>query len=421
MNKMRDEQEMLITGIGVTSAIGQGKKSFTEHLLQGKSTFNVMERPGRQVPVNSEQSSSTSNNQFLGAEIGSLTIPDELPKRMLRTSSYSAQVALVTLQEAWLDAQLNEVDPKRIGLVVGGSNFQQRELVLLHNQYRDKPHFLRPNYGHSFMDTDLCGLCTELFDIKGFAYTLGGASASGQVAVLQAIDSVMSGKVDVCIALGALMDLSYWELQAFQSIGAMGSHKFAQQPQQACRPFDQDRDGFIYGEMCGAVVVERASSIKREGVKPYARCLGGAIAMDGNRNPNPSLTGEISVIEESLKLSGLKATEVDYVNTHGTGSAIGDEIELKAIRHCGLDHAWLNATKSVIGHGLSAAGSVEIIATLLQMQASQLHPCVNLDNPMDNSYQWVRGESVAHELKQTLNLSLGFGGINSALCLQSLK
>ena len=420
MKKTYSKFDIQITGVGVSSAIGQGKSAFAQGLLQGKTAFSVMQRPGRQFPSDTGDAQSAVT-AYLGAEIDSLSIPETLPKRVLRTSSYSSQVALTTLQEAWVDANLDEVDPQRIGLVVGGSNFQQRELVTIHDKYRDKPHFLRPNYAHLFMDSDLCGLCTELFDIKGFAYTLGGASASGQVSILKAIEAVESGNVDTCIAIGALMDLSYWELQGFQSIGAMGSHQFSQQPELACRPFDKERDGFIYGEMCGAVVVERASSIQRDGVEPYARCLGGAIAMDGNRNPNPSLTGEISVIEQSLMQAGLKASDIDYVNPHGTGSMIGDDIELKAIRHCGLEHAWLNTTKSIIGHGLSAAGTVEVIATLLQMQASELHPSVNLDNPMDCSYQWVKNQSVSHKLKKTLNLSFGFGGINSALCLQNLK
>jgi malonyl-ACP decarboxylase len=239
------------------------------------------------------------------------------------------------------------------------------------------------------------------------------------VAVLQAIQAVKSGQVDVCIAVGGLMDISYWECQGLRSLGAMGSDRFSAEPTLACRPFDKDRDGFIYGESCGVVVIERDDLDKRSGVKPYARLSGMAMGVDANRNPNPSLRGEINVIKNALQDAGLTAKDIDYLNPHGSGSSIGDEIELQAIRSCQLGHAYINATKSITGHGLSAAGIVEIIATLLQMKEGIIHPTLNLDTPIESGYNWVRQDHVSHVINNALNLSFGFGGINSALCLQN--
>jgi malonyl-ACP decarboxylase len=142
--------------------------------------------------------------------------------------------------------------------------------------------------------------------------------------------------------------------------------------------------------------------------------------MDGNRNPNPSLEGEVRAIQAALSQAGLSPRDIDYINPHGTGSAIGDTTELQAIRQCGLDHAYLNATKSIVGHGLSAAGCVELIAVLLQMKQGQLHPTRNLDNPFEPSYNWVRDQAVPHTIENALNLSMGFGGVNSAVCLQNI-
>lgn len=409
--------EVVVTGFGVTSAIGQGKAAFGQALFDGAHAFGVLRREGRQLPASSNDAAAPA---FIGAEIDHLQVPDNLSRRLLRTASWSAQVALATLHEAWHDARLDDVDPQRIGLVVGGSNFQQRELMLARDSVGERPYFLKPSYGHGFMDTDLCGLCTEVFDIRGFAYTLGGASASGQVAVLQALQAVQSDQVDVCIALGALMDLSYWELQALRSMGAMGSERHAEDPAAACRPFDTGRDGFIYGEGCAAVVLERANRIGRREVTRHARCLGSAMAMDGNRNPNPSLEGEIRVMRAALAASGLSAGDIDYLNPHGTASRVGDEIELQAIRECGLDHVHLNATKSITGHGLSAAGTVEIVATLLQMQQQRLHPTRNLHAPIDDSFHWVRDTPREAGIRNALTMSIGFGGVNSALCLQRI-
>lgn len=401
------QSDLLITGIGVTSAIGQGKTAFTSALMQGQHAFGVMRRPGRQ-----------KETFFLGAEIPSLSYPDGLSKRLLRTASLSGQVAMVTLNEAWEEANLDAVDPGRIGLVIGGSNFQQRELMLTYESYKDRSHFIRPTYGFSFMDSDLCGLCSEQFGIKGFLYTLGSASASGQMAIIQAIQALQAGQADACIAMGALMDLSYLECQGLRSLGAMGTDRYAKEPAMACRPFDKHRDGFIYGEACGAVVIERADTAMSRQVKPYAIITGWAMGSDGNRNPNPSYEGEVRVIERALEKAKLSAHEIDYINPHGTGSVIGDEIELRSILHCRLSNAYINATKSITGHGLSAAGIVEVIATLIQMKESRLHPTRNLEDPIESSLNWVQTQSVSHSVNNALNLSMGFGGINTAICLR---
>ncbi|QGZ37644.1 malonyl-ACP decarboxylase [Pseudoduganella flava] len=407
--------DIVISGIGVTAAIGQGRDAFTAALLAGEHRFGVMRRPGRQRPAPAE-----GDAPFIGAEIGELALPPDVPRALLRTASLSGQAALATLHEAWQDAALAQVAPERIGLVIGGSNVQQRELVQLHDAYRGREQYLRPTYGMSFMDSDLCGLCSEVFGIRGFACTVGGASASGQVAVLEAIAAVESGRVDVCIAIGALMDLSYWECQGFRSLGAMGSSHFADEPARASRPFDAGRDGFIFGEACGALVIERQGTAQRGTHGPYARLAGWAMTLDGNRNPNPSVDGEVGAVRRALQMAGVSPSRIDYVNPHGTGSNIGDTTELASLRRCELDHAWLNTTKSIVGHGLSAAGAVELIAVALQMKEGQLHPCRNLDEPIDDTLRWVGPQAVEHRIDHALNLSMGFGGINTAVCLQRI-
>lgn len=395
-----------ITGLGITSAIGQGKEAFFSSLLRAESSFSVMLRPGRQ-----------SNSSFIGAEIENLKYPKDISDRILRNTSYTAQVAITTLHEAWTDANLNTIDPNRIGLIIGGSNLQQRDLVNTYDDYRERTKFLRPSYGFSYLDTDLCGLCTEYFGIKGLAYTVGGASASGQLAIIQACQSILAGDVDYCIAVGALTDLSYWECQGLRSMGAMGSDKYSQNPDLACRPFDINRDGFIYGESCGAIVLERDDIDHRTDITHYAKIAGYALIMDANRNPNPSYEGEVNVIKNALRRSGISAKSIDYINPHGSGSNVGDDTELKAIRDCGLSHAFINTTKSITGHGLSAAGAVEVIATVLQMNNSTLHPSRNLVDPIDGTLNWVIERPKSHEVKNALSLSMGFGGINTAICL----
>lgn len=413
------EPELLVTGLGVTSSLGQGREAFIAGLLAGRDCFRVMARPGRQARIaRGKDGSEETWTAFLGAELEEPSLPASVTSQRLRGASLTARVALATLAEAWSDARLDALPPERIGLLVGGSNLQQRELIEAHDRYRDEPQFLRPTYGFTFLDTDVCGLCTEVFGIRGFAYTLGGASASGQLAVIRAMSAVASGEVDACIALGALTDLSYWECQGLRSMGAMGSDRYADAPARACRPFDRSRDGFIFGESCGAVVVERRRPAPRTGVEPYARLSGWALGSDGNRYPDPSLAGEVAVIKKALWRGNLTSSDIDYVNPHGSGSLVGDTTELAALERCGLKGAWINATKSITGHGLSAAGTVELIAVLLQMKAGRLHPTRNLEEPLDREYNWVAASPVDHAIRNALTLSFGFGGINSAIAVQ---
>lgn len=397
--------EIVISGVGITSAVGIGKNNFFSALVDGAHKFDGMRRPGRESAEN-----------FIGAELSDIDLNGLLKPTDLRSASLTAKVAVKTLSEAWEDAGLDDVDPYRIGLIIGGSNIQQRELLISQEQYRDKPHFLRPSYGMTFMDSDVLGLCTSTFGIKGLGYMVGGASASGQLAVIEAAEAVCSGRVDVCIAMGALMDLSRWECRAFRAIGAMGGQRFAGSPGLAYRPFDSERDGFVFGEACGVVVLAKATALSKQ-FSSYARLVGWSTVLDGNRYPDPSFEGESRAIEKALKAAGLAAGDIDYINPHGSGSIIGDETELKALSACGFEGKVINTTKSITGHGLTAAGAVEIVATVLQMKEGKVHPCRNLESPISDNFDWVRERSRDHELNNSLCLSMGFGGINSAVCL----
>ncbi|WP_291777312.1 beta-ketoacyl synthase N-terminal-like domain-containing protein [Luteibacter sp.] len=394
-----------MTGLGVVSAQGSGKQAFLDGLLDGRSFFDIMRREGRQH----------GDTRFIGAELALPTIPsaDE------RTLSLSARVALMVVAEAWDEAALHEIEPTRVGLVIGGNNVQQREQVLVHEAFRDRANYLRPTYGLGFMDTDLSGACTARFGIRGAGLTVGGASASGQLAIIQAWHLIESGQLDACIAVGALMDLSHWECRGLRALGAMGSTRFASHPEQACRPFDAAHDGFIFGECSAAIVLESATSARRRRVASYAKLAGWGLAMDANRQPDPSREGETRAMADALERAGWKGGDIEYVNPHGTGSVIGDETEVAALRSIGVDRAAINATKSLTGHGLTAAGAVEVAATLLQLRAGKLHPTLNLDNPIAPDLPWVRGGAITTHARKALSLSMGFGGINTALCWET--
>ncbi len=393
-----ERADPVVTGIGVATGFGYGKQALLDGLMSGRDIFTLLSRPGR--------ANLSGQPPFIGIELADP--PSVLPQRVARITGLTGQVGASVLHEAWHEAGLDDVDPERIGLIVGGSNLQGRAALEAHSAFAAGRRVVSPHLAYTMFDSDLCGLFTSLFPIRGLAQTVGAASASGAVAVLEAAEAVRSGRVDVCIAIGALQDVSAVELRAFQALGVLAEPEML--PGDACRPFDRQRRGFVFGEACAALVVSRTG----EG---YGR-ISGAHRASGNRGPEPSLDGERRVIALALQGAGVAATRIDYVNAHGTGTPLGDETEVAAIMASGLGHAWVNASKSLIGHGIAAAGALELAATLLQMRAGRLHPTRNLADPMDGP-RFVRDEAVACEIRHALSLSFGFGGFDTAILVQA--
>lgn len=396
-----------VTGLGVTSAIGQGVGEFAGALKAGRSRMAVLGRELRQPPG--------GGAPIIGAELDVIRLPGRLSPAKARNLSLSAQAAIATLDEAWGQAGLADVDPDRIGLVIGGSNLQQRELCR-----RQRPDaMINPTYAFSHFDTDLVGVCTETFGVKGPAFTIGAASASGQMAAIQAAMLVAGGEVDACVALGGLSDLSHWECEALQALGAMSAATGA--PQAACRPFDRAAGGFVFGEACAAIVIEGREAAEVRDASVLAWLTGWAMASDANRQPNPSREGEVRVIQTALARAGLEPRQIDYVNPHGSGSPLGDRVEVEALRLCGLAGARTNATKSITGHGLASAGLVELVAAIVQLNGGWLHPSLNLTDPIDDGINWVIAAEQVGGLRRAINLSHGFGGLNTAVCLEGAR
>jgi malonyl-ACP decarboxylase len=410
MNGDASRSPPVITGVGVISTIGQGRAAFEAALFNGEARFGYLQRPGRQ-----------GERSFVGAELAELKTDTTLEKhrRLLRTASLSAEFSLLASLEAWQDAGLHAggVDPTRIGLVVGGSNLQERWLRQTRQRHGQQPRFISPTYGLAAWDSDLVGILSQALGIRGEGHTVGGASASGSMAILHAARQIQLGIADVSLAVGALFDLSVWECEGFVNMGAMGGQRYAGDPAAACRPFDRDAEGFIYGEGCGVVVLEAAEHARRRGKAAYGELLGGASVMDATRGAHPDPESEARVMRDALRMAGLSAHQIDYVNTHGTGAPIGDTTEVAALKSAGLSHCLLNATKSLTGHGLTAAGTIEVIATLLQMRAGRCHPTRNLINPIDPSLRWVTKAAAEAQIRYALSNSFAFGGLNTALVL----
>lgn len=415
-------KRVAITGLGVVTAAGQGLDAFAAALQAGQSGIKA-----RPVSVDLPLAFGGFLADFdLTTGLLKLCDPaDQLYQKaqtVARRAPLSLQTSLLSAMEAWLGAKLttHTVEPTRVSLVVAGQNLNQGYQYTMQQKYQATPEYLPPRYGIHFLDTDQVGSVSELFAIHGEGQTVGGASASGNVGLIHGYRLVQWGLADVCVVVGALQDLSPWEVQAFAALGALGG-KTIQEAERACRPFDQQREGFIYGQGSGCLILESEASAQRRGVAPLAELAGYGLVLDGNRLIDPNPAGEAQAMRQALQRANLAPVDVDYVNTHATSSVLGDATEITALKEVfgtALPKPWLNSTKSLTGHCLTAAGTIEAIATIIQMKGGFVHPNLNLEQPLDDTCRFVGRQSQAATTDTALSNSFGFGGINSSIVLK---
>ncbi|BEM77695.1 polyketide biosynthesis malonyl-ACP decarboxylase PksF [Serratia marcescens] len=416
------KNHVVVTGLGVSAANGIGVPAFTQSLKAGIS--------GIQYHANAFPAIKASLADYsYKTALSSLPLTQETLKNALRLGAkapLSACLSLATALEAWHDAFADgcPYPPEQRGVIIAGHNIEQKYQYQIRQSYAERPEFVPASHALCFMDTHQLGLLSELLTLRAEGYTVGGASASGNVGLLHAYRQVASGTVQACLVVGAMADLSPPEIQAFKSSGALLTDGAASDPARLCRPFDRDRQGFVYGQGCACLLLENEQSANERHAPIWGRVLGGSLCLDANRGSNPSWEGESRVMRQALEAAKRPYDSVSYINTHGTSSLQGDETEIAAIKHAfGPYHRqiWLNATKSLTGHCLYAAAAVEAAATLIQMRARFLHPNVNLENPIDKECRFVGQQAQSQPITVALNNAFGFGGINTCVVLEHVS
>lgn len=432
------KNNVVITGMGIISSIGETISDFSEALKDGLSGIILKEL----------EDGSSPNDLIIGAflkdfnfkeQIGNLKVSESLKTKMKRflRSSFIVHTSIMSAVKAWINAGLEDgyKPAEKIGIIVAGQNISSKYLSRL---YTNKER-VKVSSALRILDTDLVGTLSEIFTINGEGCLIGGASATGNVGIIKAYQMVQTGIVDACMVVGTLADLSSIEIEAYKKIGAMGGKKYKDDPNLACRPFDQEHEGFIYGQASGCLILESLESAKKRNAKVWAEILGTSIILDGNSSSNPGLNGEAGAMMNALKQAGLKTTDISYINSHGSSSALGDDTEIMAIKKVFGEQVrdiWINATKGLTGHCLYSAGMVEVIASTIQMNENFVHPNKNLINPI-NPTELKDGETgeviesfvsdrckYVGDTKQDTNIeyclsnSFGFGGINTSIILK---
>jgi malonyl-ACP decarboxylase len=261
-----------------------------------------------------------------------------------------------------------------------------------------------PSHAVSYLDTDVIGVVSEAIGIRGEGCTVGGASASGTLAVIAACRLISAGEADTCVVVAPVNELSAVERRALLVSGAM--------TEGVCRPFDRDRDGFVHRKAAAAVVLRRGGA-------PLAWVTGHGQRLDGRRGAEPDAVGQATALRRALSAAGTDPSEVDYVNAHGTGSRAGDAAEAAALTEVFGDGPVVNSTKALTGHGLGAAGLTELVATVLQLREGFVHGNPTLRTPLPGAPRLAGRDSVPADLRTAVSNSVAFSGINAALVVRA--
>ena len=410
---MSDKRRVVITGVGVIASNGIGKDAFWKAISEGRSGVSMI--------------SSFDTAQFTTRFAGEIKnfeptqfVHPKNQKRMDRTSQLAVACAKMAVQDAGIDPVQN--GRERGGVIIGTAMAGHGYILNQHVTLRDKgPMRISPYTAlASFPDACASQVSIEL-GISGPSFSISTACSSASDAVSYACEAIRSNTVDFMLMGGAEASIYPGILAAFCVARALSERNDA--PEKASRPFSKDRDGFVLGEGSGMLVLEEYEHARKRGARIYAEVLGCGMTCDAYHMTSPEPTGKEAVraMRMALQTAGISAEEVDYINAHGTSTPLNDKTETSIIKQAFGAHARrvpISATKSMVGHLIGAAGSVELIATLLAMEHSLIPPTINYEVPdPECDLDYVPNQARPAKINIAMKNSFGFGGKNSILVI----
>jgi 3-oxoacyl-[acyl-carrier-protein] synthase II len=338
----------------------------------------------------------------------------------------TSQLAVIATEQALKDAELSleEEDRDRIGVVIGtsgGSTIEEVEAATLQMLEKETLR-LSPIYTTRFWPNMASYYVAEFHQVRGYSSTICTACASATQAIGEAAEVIRRGVADIVITGGSDSVVSKVGLAGFDAMRAF-PRNFNDKPEQASRPFDAKREGFVPAQGCGVLVLESLRHAQQRGAHIQAEVLGFGVSNDGYHMIAPEPNGEAAAlaIRQALVSSGVSSEEVDYINAHGTSTPLGDLAETKAIKAIFGERAYeipISSTKSMMGHLMGAAGGVEAIACVMSMQEGIIHPTINYEFPdPECDLDYVPNEARTTQVRVALSNSFGLGGQNACLVL----
>ena len=401
-------KRVVVTGLGIVSCLGSDKASVLDALRQGRSGIKFKQE--------------YADMGFRSHVAGSIDLNlDELIDRKLkRFMGDAAAFAYLSMQQAVADSGLTEeqVSNVRTGLIAGSGGASSANQVEAADILRDKGlRRVGPYRVTRTMGSTVSACLATPFKIKGVNYSISSACATSAHCIGNAMEMIQLGKQDVVFAGGG--EEEHWTMSSlFDAMGALSTN-YNETPEQAARAYDAARDGFVIAGGGGMLVLEELERAKARGAKIYAELVGYGATSDGYDMVAPSGEGAARCMQQAM--AGLDGN-IDYINTHGTSTPVGDLAELKAIREVfGEDCPPLSSTKSLTGHSLGATGVQEAIYSLLMMENNFITASANVDNLDEAAKGLDIITGTAREnvtLNRVLSNSFGFGGTNACLVFQ---
>ena len=406
-------KRVVITGMGTVNPLGCNLETFWNNVKQGKlgiSTIDTFDTTEVEISV--------------AGIVRDFDPVAYLDKKDVRHMERFTQFAVVAAKEALEDcgSDLKDLDPYRCGVIigcgVGGLEMTQKQ----HSIYLEKgPNRISPFFVPMMISNMAAGNVSIQFGLKGKSLNVVTACATGTNCIGEAYRSIQFGDADVMVAGGTEAAISPIGIGGFAALTALSK---STNPDRCSIPFDKERDGFVMGEGAGIVVLEELEHAKKRGAKILAEVVGYGATSDAYHITSPAEDGEgaANAMANAIKEAKIQPEEVTYINAHGTSTHHNDLFETRAIKKLFGEHAYkmkINSTKSMIGHLLGAAGAVEVIACVKQMENNYVHTTAGYqvkDEECDLDY--VAGSGVGMEIPYALTNSLGFGGHNASLLLK---
>ncbi|MBE4951221.1 beta-ketoacyl-[acyl-carrier-protein] synthase family protein [Chryseobacterium culicis] len=402
------ENRVVITGMGIYSCIGTSLEEVRESLYQGKS--GIVLDPDRK------------EFGFRSGLTGVVPKPDlkNLLNRRQRISmgeesEYAYLATIDALKQANLDEEF--LDSHEVGILYGNDSVSQAVVESI-DIAREKKDTTLMGSGAIFksMNSTVTMNLSTIFKLKGINLTISAACASGSHSLGLAYMMIKNGFQDMIICGGA-QETNKYSMASFDGLGVFSARE--DEPAKASRPFDADRDGLIPSGGAASLIVESLESAQRRGAPVIAEIIGYGFSSNGGHISTPNVDGPALAMDRALKQSGLKASDIDYINAHATSTPIGDANEAKAIYEIFGGDVPVSSTKSMTGHECWMAGASEVIYSILMMQNDFVAPNINLENP-DNEAQKINlvAKTKNQKIDVFLSNSFGFGGTNSALIVK---
>lgn len=415
-------RRVVITGMGTINPLGDNLEDYYNNLMAGKSGVKRWES----LDLSAVECKIGGDLGDYDWKAGLERLKDDMPedmfkkaRKLFKNTTFSARIAVLSALTAYKHAGLlgKEVDIHGTSILVPGHNLNSNYVFENARQFFEEPEYIDALAGVEAIDPNVPALITEVLGLQGPSFTIGGACASGNLALRVGFRDIVSGECERSIIAGAPFDVSPADIQASVIINAVViKPEYQDKPEGASRPFDANRCGFVYSHGAGTLVLESLESAKERGAEIYAEVLAVRANSNANHLPAPGAEKQAWVMQKVLEDAGVSPEDVDYVNCHATGTPVGDVQEIKAVKSVFGDHAYnmkLNAPKSMLGHTCWASPLVETIAGLLQMRHGKLHPTINIDElDPEIDLDVCAGKTVDHQINYMLKNSFGFGGIN---------